>query len=68
LEFDLREDKQLSICAYDNGIGKEPEKTQDWTVNFKDRRHYLSINDNGLEYEVITINHVALVFLDKKNK
>jgi hypothetical protein len=64
LEFKFGEAKHLSITAYDNGKGKKPEETKDWNIILKDKRHYLTINDKGPVYEVITINHVALVLMD----
>ena len=64
LEFSFSEDRQLTINYYDNGKSKKLSETKDWTVIFKDKRHYLNLNGKGLEYEVITINHVAFVVMD----
>jgi len=64
LEFAFGEEKRLTISVHDNGTGKKREETKDWTVLLKDKRNYLSIKSKELAYEVITINHVALVLMD----
>jgi hypothetical protein len=65
-EFDFGEEKHLTISLYENGSGKKQEETKDWTVTFKNKHHYLTINGKGLPYEIITINHVAFVLMDTK--
>jgi hypothetical protein len=62
-EFTFTQEKQLTITAYDNGQRKMLDHAEDWMILFKDKRHYLSIDGKRLAYEVITINHTALVLL-----
>ena len=64
LEFVFNDDRQLSISSHEHGKMKKLYDTKDWKVFFKDKRHYLSIGGKGEEYEIITINHVALVLMD----
>ena len=40
---------------------KKLDKTIDWSLDFKEKRYYLSVTGKSLEYEVISINHTAFV-------
>ena len=64
LEFVFADDRKLAISNYDNGKSKKLDETTDWSLVFKEKRYYLSVNGKGLEYEIITINHVAFVVQD----
>jgi hypothetical protein len=63
LEFIFTDEEHLTIRAYENGRWKLLNENTDWNVIFKDKRHYLNINVRPV-YEVITINHVALVLME----
>jgi len=65
-EFNFGEEKHLTISVYNNGSGNKQEETKDWSIIFKDKRHYLCINSKRPEFEVITINHVTFVLMNTK--
>lgn len=64
LEFDFKEDKQLIICRHSKDKDNILYNASDWSIIFKDKRHYLCIDGKSLKYEVITINHAALVLME----
>jgi hypothetical protein len=63
-EFSFEDCNLLSIVHRINGTTRRIADAQNWTISFKDKRHYLESKDLDLKFEVITINHVALVLQD----
>ena len=63
-EFTFGDDRQLSIQTC-KGIRRNTEVlTDNWSIEFSNKRHYLSIRSLKKQYEVITVNHTVLVLLD----
>ncbi|MBD0288182.1 MAG: hypothetical protein ICV79_22565 [Flavisolibacter sp.] len=63
-EFNFNTERWLSITSYHNKNAESRAHTNDWNITFKDKRHYLNVEGKYLKYEVITINHIALVLMD----
>ena len=67
IEMDFKEDNVLTIVQYTDAKAKRIIKTDNWTTEFSNKRHFLIIQQGVLSYEVITINHTALVLLDNNS-
>jgi hypothetical protein len=63
-DYNCDDTKLLTIFLHNNGSSKKLAETKNWAINFNDKRHYLAIKDMDLNFEVITINHVAMVLMD----
>lgn len=63
-EFSFEDCNLLTIVHKRDGSTRKIADAQNWTISFKDRRHYLESEEIDLKFEVITINHTALVLQD----
>jgi hypothetical protein len=63
-EFNFTEQGILTIKRYNGDLVEKIAQTDQWTVELKNKRHYLKILLYHLLYEVITINHTVLVLED----
>jgi biotin-(acetyl-CoA carboxylase) ligase len=63
-EYHFEDGKNLTITYNNNSISKRIAKSIDWKINLDNKRHYLTIKDNHLKYEIVTINHEVLVLID----
>jgi hypothetical protein len=64
LEFVFEEADELTILHVKNGATNRIADKMAWAVTFKDKRHYIECKHLDLLYEVITVNHTALVLQD----
>jgi hypothetical protein len=39
-------------------------KTNDWLLDFSNKRHYLKVPQVRLVFEIITVNHAVMVLMD----
>jgi hypothetical protein len=69
-EFDFNADRQLTVKSYNSDNVDTIIQTDQWSVLFNNKRHYLNIVPSKLLYEVITVNHTVLVLADttQRNK
>ncbi|HVG41253.1 MAG TPA: hypothetical protein VM888_06550 [Chitinophagaceae bacterium] len=63
-EYQFEECKILTITHHNNNTNKRIAKSTDWEICLDNKRHYLTIKDNHLKYEIVTINHEVLVLMD----
>lgn len=56
--------RTLTMLAHERSRAEEMWRSDNWSLEFKDKRHYLSIPQARMRLEVITINHTVLVLLD----
>ena len=63
-EFIFEDADQLTIVYKKNGVAKKIADKNSWAITFKDKRHYLESKELNLKFEVITVNHTALVLQD----
>ena len=63
-EFEFSPDRELVIKAVDETTTKKLAGTDQWSVLFKNKRHYLNVDFPKLLYEVITVNHTVMVLAD----
>jgi hypothetical protein len=63
-EFDFIWNKELTIRNYKGNDVNVLVETDQWMIDFKDKKHFLQINSPKLRYEVITINHTVMVLAD----
>jgi hypothetical protein len=59
-EFEFDSNRLLTIKTYDGGSVEKIAQTDQWTIELKNKKHFLHI-DAKLLYEVITINHTVMV-------
>jgi hypothetical protein len=63
-EFEFTYDRKLTITNHEaNKIQKELQ-TDQWTVTFDKKKHFLSIPSYKVLYEIITVNHTVMVLLE----
>src|SRR4051812_34176209 len=60
-EFEFSEDRRLLIRNFQDRQMDVLAQTSKWSVEFKNKKHFLSVKDAGLNFEVITINHTVMV-------
>ena len=63
-EYSFENCSRLTITHFKNGTPHLITQTENWAITFRNKKHYIEIKDNRLEFEIITANHVALVLLD----
>lgn len=63
-EFEFTNTRLLKIRAHSVDKVDEVARTENWTVAFKNKKHYLEIISHKMTYEVITINHTVMVLSD----
>ena len=61
VEFNFTGNRQLTIKTYDVSMIEIITQTDQWAIEFKNKKHYLRINNPKLVYEVITVNHTVMV-------
>jgi hypothetical protein len=54
----------FSLKDYRGGKAETLLQTEQWTLEFKKRSHYVVLPQQKLTYEIITVNHTVLVLLD----
>ena len=62
--LDFEDCNLLTFVFKRDGTSRKIADSQNWTLTFKDKRHYLESEEIALKFEVITINHEALVLQD----
>jgi hypothetical protein len=62
-EFEFNGNRELTIKTYDGSIIEKLVQTDQWVIEFRNKKHYLSIIPELL-YEVITVNHTVMVLAD----
>jgi len=63
-EFYFTPEGLLTIKHYKGETIERIAQTDQWTIELKDKRHYLKVLLYKLLYEVVTINHTILVLSD----
>ena len=63
-EFHFDDDRILTIREYKNDQAETILKTNEWILEFSNKRHYLKVPQIRLVFEIITINHAVLVLMD----
>jgi hypothetical protein len=63
-EFHFTSEGLFTIRYYKGDTIEKIVQTDQWTVELKDKRHYLKVLLYKLVYEVVTINHTVLVLAD----
>jgi len=67
-EFHFTEQGILTIKNFKGDLVEKIVQTNQWSIELKDKRHYLKVLLYHLNYEVITINHTVLVLSDTMNQ
>jgi hypothetical protein len=63
-EIHVMDDRTLTVREYNNDRPKTVLSTNEWSLNFFNKKHYLDIAAYKLTFEIITVNHVVLVLLE----
>jgi hypothetical protein len=66
-EFHFSDDRTLSIKECKKGEAEKVVETDQWILDFNNRKHYLKIPQNKMIFEIITVNHTVLVLLDNSS-
>jgi hypothetical protein len=63
-EFEFAPDGFLTIKRYKGSAIEKISHTNQWSLELKDKKHFLRMPMQQQLYEVITVNHTVLVLLD----
>lgn len=63
-EIDINDNKVLTINTYKDRLMKTMVKTNQWYIEFRNKRYFLNIDKNDV-YEVISLNHTGMVLADR---
>ena len=63
-QFEFTGVANVVIKAHHHGRLTTIANSDNWTVELKNRRHYMRIPATKLHYEIITVNHTVLVLAD----
>jgi hypothetical protein len=63
-EFYFSDDRTLVVKEYEKNKAETILQTNEWTLDFSNKKHYLFIPQKQLSFEIITVNHTVLVLLD----
>jgi hypothetical protein len=63
-EFEFGDNKLLTITRFQDNKGKKLWKTNNWEVEFSNKKYFLNIEKGAVRYEIITINHVDMVLTE----
>lgn len=63
-EFIFDNKRELTITSYDGDQIEAVVQTNQWTIAFKEKRHYLTVANPRIVYEIITVNHTVMVLAD----
>jgi hypothetical protein len=63
-EFEFVCDRTLIVRLHEGNRTELLAKTDQWNICFLKRKHFLTVLDPKMVFEVITVNHTVLVLFD----
>ncbi len=63
-EFDFECNRELIIKKHNGSKTEQVAQTDEWTVVFQNKKHYISITKPKILFEIITVNHTVMVLAD----
>jgi hypothetical protein len=63
-EISIDTNRLLTLTLYKNNRAQQLIETDGWVIELLKNKHYLKCTDKFYHYEVISVNHFAMVLLD----
>jgi hypothetical protein len=64
VEWHFNDSRVLTISTYKHQQRNIEVETDQWTIEFRNRRHYIQIAQPALQYEILSLNHTGMVLED----
>jgi hypothetical protein len=66
--MDFDDNHIVTITTYRNHRRTVQAQTDQWTIEFQNRRHSIQITQPAIRYEILSLNHTGMVLEDNSQR